>query len=162
MGESKLQKFRALQSGSEKAVPNAQKLSAQVKEKQVQSVKQFTEDADNFFYSVSKDATDENAFNAAEYFKERQQQADELKQRAAALSLYMDKNADIYTPESYDTLKNILSTFNTQADEAIANLDSYFNQWGSYDAYDDYQAKRTLDLDTARQEISDLEAARND
>ena len=78
-------------------------------------------DADEFFYSVEKDVNGENIFDAAEYFEERQQQAEELKQRAAALSLYMQDYADFYTPEYYESMQNVLSTFNTQVDDVMSS-----------------------------------------
>lgn len=100
------------------------------------SVSRFFNDVNTFRSSANRDLS-ENQFNAADYFEERKKQADALKQRAAALSLYLEDNADAYTPESYDSLMQTLSTFDTEVDDVLSLYQPALDSRAGMRAYED-------------------------
>ena len=97
----------------------------------------FRNAADRFFYSVNRNTTGENRFNAAEFFAERKRQADALKERAASVSKYIDDHAASYTQEAYDSMMAYLSSFNTQVDDALSLYQPSLDASTGLRAYED-------------------------
>ena len=95
------------------------------------------DDANSFIGAANKDTTGENQFNAAEFFEERKQQAEQLKQRAAELSEYLANHRDSYTQESYDNLMGILSTFDTDVDDVMSRYQPSLDSKAGMAAYED-------------------------
>ena len=100
------------------------------------SVSRFFNDVNTFRSSVNRDLS-ENQFNAADYFEERKKQADALKQRAATISLYLEDNANLYTPDYYDSLMQTLSTFNTEVDDVLSSYKPSLDAREGMRAYED-------------------------
>ena len=97
----------------------------------------FNSEFRDFVISVEKDNSGSNQFNAAEYFENRKKQADALKQKAADLSSYLDEYSTLYTPEYYDALKNILSTFDTNVDDVLSLYQPSLDSKAGMAAYED-------------------------
>lgn len=100
-------------------------------------VDSLAQDANQFIRIANWDTTGEKRFNAADYFEERKKQADALKQRAAAISLYLEDNAGLYTPEYYDSLMQTLSTFNTEVDDVLSLYQPALDSRAGMRAYED-------------------------
>lgn len=129
----------------------------------------FLSDANLFFGNTRRDAKYGKWSDVLNGLADRKAQGNALKEQALTVSDYLDSYMDYYNPEYYNAMKETLSNFSTEVDDAISSLEGYFNQWDSDDSYNAYlssqadlEAKRNLDLDIARQEIADLQAARDD
>ena len=103
----------------------------------VKQANRFLVDTDKFYRAVDMDTSGENQFNAADYFEERKKQAEELKTRAAAMSLYMNDHADSFSEESYERMMNILSTFDTDVDDVMNRYQPSINAKTGMRAYED-------------------------
>ena len=77
-------------------------------------------DLKKFLTAAETDVNGSNGFNAAEYFEERQKQADALKQRAETLALYLEDNADIFNMQSYDSAWQNLTSFDESVNNALS------------------------------------------
>lgn len=97
----------------------------------------FNRQASAFDRAVARDLSDENYFNAAQYFEERQKQANALKQRADTLRLFMEDHMDLYTPEFYDPLMETMSTFDTHVDDVLAQYKPSLESKAGMRAYED-------------------------
>ena len=97
----------------------------------------FAQDANNFFRMAQRDNSGEKRFNAADYFEERKKQADALKQRAANISRYLEDNANLYTPDYYDSLMQTLSTFDTEVDDVLSLYQPALDSRAGMRAYED-------------------------
>lgn len=97
----------------------------------------FAQDANNFFRMAQRDNSGEKRFNAADYFEERKKQADALKQRAANISRYLEDNANLYTPDYYDSLMQTLSTFDTEVDDVLSSYKPSLDAREGMRAYED-------------------------
>ncbi|MBO7251937.1 MAG: hypothetical protein J6V25_04850, partial [Oscillospiraceae bacterium] len=131
-------------------------------------IDEFLSDANLFFGNTRRDAQYGKWSDVVNGLTDRKAQGSALKERALTVSDYLDSYVDYYNPEYYNAMKETLSSFNTEVDDAISSLESYFNQWDndeSYNAYRsaqaDLEAMHTLDLDAANREISEMEAARD-
>lgn len=103
----------------------------------VKEANRFIVDVDKFYRAVDMDTSGESQFNAADYFEERKKQAQELKDRAAAMSLYMDDHADSFSKESYERMMNILSTFDTDVDDVMSRYQPSIDAKTGMRAYED-------------------------
>lgn len=103
----------------------------------VKEANRFIVDVNKFSRAVDEDTSGENQFNAADYFEERKKQAEQLKQRAAAMSLYMNDHADSFSQESYDRMMNILSTFDTDVDDVMSRYQPSLDSKAGMRAYED-------------------------
>ena len=97
----------------------------------------FRNATNRFFYSVNRDTNGKNQFNAADFFEERKRQAENLKNRAAYISQYVDDHADSYTQESYDFVKQYLSTFDTEVDDILSRYQPSLDSRAGMRAYED-------------------------
>ena len=102
----------------------------------LRSVSRFYNDVNSFLNAANRDLN-EDQFNAADYFEERKKQAEELKTRAAAMSLYMNDHADSFSEESYERMMNILSTFDTDVDDVMSRYQPSINAKTGMRAYED-------------------------
>ena len=117
----------------EEAVSNSKKSS----QKSSTYINSFVNDVNKFSRSVESDTSGKNLFNAADYFKERKRQADELKKRAATVASNLEANADSYTPEYYDTMVEYLSNFDTMVDDVLSNYKPSLDSREGMRAYED-------------------------
>lgn len=97
----------------------------------------FIVDVNKFSRAVDEDTSGENRFNAADYFEERKQQAEQLKQRAAAMTLYMDDHRDSFSDDSYERMMNILSTFDTDVDDVMSRYQPSLDSKAGMRAYEE-------------------------
>lgn len=97
----------------------------------------FIVDVNKFSRAVEEDTSGENQFNAADYFEERKKQAEQLKQRAAAMTLYMDDHRDSFSEDSYERMMNILSTFDTDVDDVMSRYQPSLDSKAGMRAYED-------------------------
>ena len=103
-------------------------------------VKKFLDNADNFFRAVDSDINGSKGFNAADYFEERQKQANALKSSASIVSQYLDEYGDSFTPESYDYLRSYLSNFDTNVDDVMGYYQPAVSAKQGMQAYQDEYA----------------------
>ena len=117
----------------EEAISNSKKSS----QKSSAYINSFVNDVNKFSRSVESDISGKNLFNAADYFKERKRQADELKKRAATVASNLEANADSYTPEYYDSMVEYLSNFDTMVDDVLSNYKPSLDSREGMRAYED-------------------------
>ena len=103
----------------------------------VRQTNRLVSERDKFYSKVNADLSGENQFNAADYFEERKKEAEELKKRASAMAQYVDNNMDSFSEESYERMMNILSTFDTEVDEALSYYQPSIDAKSGMRAYED-------------------------
>ena len=121
----------------------------------VKQANRFLVDRDKFYRAVDMDTSGENQFNAADYFEERKKQAEELKTRAAAMSLYMNDHADSFSEESYERMMNILSTFDTDVDDVMNRYQPSIDARTGMRAYED-ELIAAMERNAQLQQVYDL------
>lgn len=110
------------------------------KDKSSSYIDSFFNDTNKFLSAVDSDINGRTGFNAAEFFKERQQQADFLKRSASAVSIYLDQYGDKFTPESYDYLREYLSNYDTMVDDVMGYYQPAVSAQQGMQAYQDEYA----------------------
>lgn len=131
------------------------KTSASYNNDSALKVNSFVHDANAFFSTVGTETTSENIFNAADFFEERKKQAEELKQRAADLSEYMANHMDSYTQESYDSLMEILSTFDTSVDDVMTRYQPSLDSKAGMAAYED-EYRAAMERNAQQQQVYEI------
>ena len=121
----------------------------------VKEANRFIVDINKFSRAVDEDTSGENQFNAADYFEERKQQAEQLKQRAAAMTLYMDDHRDSFSDDSYERMMNILSTFDTDVDDVMSRYQPSLDAKAGMRAYED-ELSAAMDRNAQLQQVYDL------
>ena len=91
----------------------------------------------SFVSDVGTDTSEDNIFNASDFFEERKKQAEELKQRAADLAEYMANHQDYYSEESYADMMNLLENFDTNVDDIMSRYQPSLDSKAGMAAYED-------------------------
>ena len=94
-------------------------------------------DTNNYFRTVYEETSGDKHFNAADFFEERKKQADELKTRALVLAKQIESDMDSYTPESYESMMQYLSNFDTEVDDVLSYYKPSLESREGMRAYED-------------------------
>ena len=115
-------------------------LNTQIREREKNKtsyINNFINNANRFFSAVDSDINGSKGFNAADYFEERQNQANNLKRSASVASQYLEQYGDSFTPESYDYLREYLANFDTQIDDVMGYYQPAISAKQGMQAYQD-------------------------
>ena len=97
----------------------------------------FAQDANNFLRMGRRDTTGDNNFSAADRYEERRKQAENLKNRADTIAMYLNDNAESFTTDYYDNMMNMLSSFDTEMDDIMTRYQPSLDAKAGMRAYED-------------------------
>ena len=116
-------------------------------------------DTNRYYQQYNKDIQRGNGFDAEEYFADRKKQSDSLKSRAGILNDILDNSTDLYDQDAWQTMKDYLSTFNTQVDDVMGYYQGRENAKIGMQAYQD-DLNATIEKKSTFRDLMD-EAFRN-